>query len=159
MYGPMPHGTMFCARAEEYDGWKLNGVPVQSNGLVFMKPFAAEAIMKPLLPVVKSVSWASSAWPPAIFASKIRTEILSPGFISRVCALGVKVESSLSCGLGGPVGLPSVWMKPKLTGSTQLLLQGPDPSPVHSRLSIVSAEHQCVLSQLMLSANGAKPGG
>ena len=86
------------------------------------------------------------------------TVILSPGFISRVCALGVKVARSLSCGLGGPVGTPSVWMKPKLTGSTQLLLQVPDRRPVHSRLSIVSAEHQCVLSQLMLSANGAKPG-
>ena len=45
----------------EYSGSKLNGVPVQSNGLVFMKPFAAEAIMKPLRPVVRSVSWASRA--------------------------------------------------------------------------------------------------
>ena len=45
MYGPKPHGTMFCARAVEYSGSKLNGVPVQSNVLVFMKPFAADAIM------------------------------------------------------------------------------------------------------------------
>ena len=52
---------MFCARADEYSGWKLNGVPVQSAGFVFMKPLAAEAIMKPLCPVVKSVSLASSA--------------------------------------------------------------------------------------------------
>ena len=57
----MPHGMMFCARADEYSGWKLNGVPVQSAGLVFMKPLAAEAIMKPLCPVVRSVSLASSA--------------------------------------------------------------------------------------------------
>ena len=49
-------------------------------------------------------------------------------------------------------------MKPKLTGSMQSLLQVPIV-PAHSRLSMVSAEHQCVLSQLMLSANGAKPGG
>ena len=49
-------------------------------------------------------------------------------------------------------------MKAKFTGSMQLLLHGP-AGPVHSRLSMVSAEHQCVLSQLMVSANGAKPGG
>jgi hypothetical protein len=50
---------MFCARADEYSGWKLNGVPEQSAGLVFMNPLAAEAIMKPLCPVVRSVSLAS----------------------------------------------------------------------------------------------------
>ena len=47
--------------------------------------------------------------------------------------------------------------KAKLTGSGQLLLQV-DPSGLHSRLSMFSAEHQWVLSQLMLSANGANPG-
>ena len=36
---------MFWARADEYSGWKLNGVPVQSAGLVFMNPLAADAIM------------------------------------------------------------------------------------------------------------------
>lgn len=34
-----------------------------------------------------------------------------------------------------------------------------EPSAAHSTLSIVSAEHQWVLSQLIESANGAKPGG
>ena len=155
----MPHGMMFCARAVEYSGWKLNLVPVQSNGLVFMKPFAAEAIMKPLCPVVWSVSLASSARPPGIFASNMCTVILSPGFISSVRELGVKVARLLRCGLGGPVGTPLVWMKPKFTGSMHCALHGPDPLPLHSRLSMLSAEHQCVLSQLMLSANGAKPGG
>ena len=87
------------------------------------------------------------------------TVILSPGFISSVRELGVTVARSLSCGLGGPVGTPLVWMKPKLTGSGQLPLQCPDPLPLHSRLSMVSAEHQCVSSQLVLSINGAKPGG
>ena len=45
MYGPAPHGMMFCAAALEYSGSKLNGVPEQSAGLVFMNPFAADAIM------------------------------------------------------------------------------------------------------------------
>ncbi len=45
MYGPIPHGMMFCRRAVEYSGWKLNRVPVQLNGLVVMNPLAAEAIM------------------------------------------------------------------------------------------------------------------
>ena len=153
----MPHGMMFCARADEYSDWKLNGVPEQSTGLVFMKPLAAEAIMKPLCPVLKSVSFASSAWPPpGIFALNMLSLITSPGFISRVCAFGVTVVRSLSCGLGGPVGTPLVWIQPKLTGSVQFGLQV--PSAAHSRLSMVSAEHQCVLSQLMLSAKGAKPG-
>jgi len=61
MYGPMPHGMRFCGRAVEYSGWKLNGVPVQSNGSVFMKPLAADASMNPLRPVVRSVSLASNA--------------------------------------------------------------------------------------------------
>jgi hypothetical protein len=60
---------MFCARAVEYSGWKLKGVPTQVNGLVFMNPFLVEAIMKPLRPVVWSVSRASSACPPGTFAS------------------------------------------------------------------------------------------
>ena len=71
---------------------------------------------------------------------------------------GVKLDVSLSCGLGGPAGTPLVWTKAKLTGSGQSGLHAV-PSGAHSRLSMVSAEHQCVLSQLMLSTNGAKPGG
>src|SRR5215471_11461114 len=157
----MPHGMMLAARAVLYAGWKLNGVPVQSNGLEFMNPFLAEAIMKPLLPVVRSVSRASSARPPGIFASHMWTVILSPGFISSVREFGVNVALLLFCGPGGPVGTPLVWMKPKLIGSTQLLLQLSLGLPLfwHSRLSMVSAEHQWVLSQLIEVANGAKPGG
>src|SRR5215472_10236772 len=106
----MPHGMMLAARAVLYAGWKLKRVPVQSNGLVVMNPFLAEAIMKPLLPVVRSVSRASSACPPGTFASHICTVILSPGFISSVRAFGVKVALLLCCGLGGPVGTPLVWI-------------------------------------------------
>ena len=57
------------------------------------------------------------------------------------------------------MGIPSVWMNAKFTGSTQLLLQLPEPLPWHSRLSMLSAEHQWVLSQLMELAKGANPGG
>src|ERR1039457_643670 len=87
------------------------------------------------------------------------TRISSPGLNSRVWEFGVWVARSLSCGLGGPAGAPLVWMKPKLTGSVQFGLHGPEPFPVHSRLSIVRAEHQWVSSQLMPSTKGPKPGG
>ena len=151
----------FRARADEYSGWKLNGLPLQLKGLVFMNPLAAEAIMRPLRPVVRSVSVTSSARPPGIFASNMCTVMRSPGFISRVCRLGVNVARLLSCGDGGPEGTPLRCTKAKLTGSVHLLLHGPtwNPRPEHSRLSMLRAEHQCVLSQLMESENGAKPGG
>jgi hypothetical protein len=156
-YGPGPHGTLFCGFALEYSGWKLTGVPPQSAGLVFMNPFAAEAIMNPLRPVVVSVSFTSKAWPPAIFASNMWITTRSPWFIRNVLALGVNVCRLACCGLGGPTGTPSVWMNAKFTGSMQLLLQV--PAALHSTLSMLSAEHQWVLSQLIESANGAKPGG
>src|SRR5260370_30346568 len=79
--------------------------------------------------------------------------IASHGFISRVCLFGVNVARSPSCGLGGSGGTRLVWTNAKLTGSVQFGLQLPLAS--HSRLSMFSAEHQCVLSQLMLSENGA----
>src|SRR6516164_1214419 len=157
MWSPTPQGRMFRARAVAYSGWKLNGAPAQVNGLVFMNPFLAEAIMKPLRPVVRSVSFASSAYPPGIVASHRWTVILSPGFISRVCAFGVNVARSDLCGFGGPVGTPPVWMKAKLTVSGQWGLQV--KLAWHSRLSMFSAEHQWALSQPMLSASGAMPGG
>src|SRR5215469_6923281 len=149
-----------AARAVLYSGSKLNFEVEQSNGLVFMKPFAPEAIMKPLLPVVWSVSTTSKAWPPLIAASNIRTVILSPGFMNSVCAFGVNVLLGLELfGPGGPAGTPLVWTNAKFTGSTQLLLQFPEPLPWHSRLSMLSAEHHCLWLQLMLSMNGPKPGG
>src|SRR5690242_10209228 len=91
LYGPKPHGTTFWGFALEYSGWKLNGEPLQSAGLVFMNPFAAEAIMKPLCPVVMSVSRTSNAWPPGTFASYMWMATRSPWFIRNVLELGVKV--------------------------------------------------------------------
>jgi hypothetical protein len=136
----------------------LNGVPLQLTGSVVMNPLVADAIMNPDWPVVRSLSLVSKAWPPPRSGtSNMCTTIVSPGFIISVCEFGVSVARSASCGLGGPVGTPSRWMNAKLTGSKQLSLQV-EPSGLHSRLSMLSAEHQWRLSQLMLSANGAKPG-
>ena len=42
------HGTWFCCLAVLYSAWKVNGVPEQSAMLVFMKPFAALAVMNPV---------------------------------------------------------------------------------------------------------------
>src|SRR6202044_877980 len=82
----------------------------------------------------------------------------SPGFMSSVCELGVKVAVFASCGLGAPVGTPLFWMNAKFTGSSQFALHVANPS-VHSRLSMVSAAHQCVVSQPELSTKGGSPGG
>src|ERR1019366_410120 len=154
-------GTMLPLAAVLYSGWKLNGLPEQLSIEVFWKPLTAEACMKPLCPVVKSVTITLKALvplSPGTGASSSRTVTRSPGFISSVCEFGVNVCRSVSCGLGGPAGTPSFWMKAKLTGSSHWVLHFAKPS-VHSRLSIVSAEHQWLLSQLTPSANGAKPGG
>ncbi len=83
--------------------------------------------------------------------------IRSPWFIRSVCELGVYVARFGLLRAGRPGGTPFVWMKAKLTGSMQLLLHVPPAS--HSTLSMVSAEHQWVLSQLIESSNGANPGG
>ena len=82
----------------------------------------------------------------------------SPGFIRSVWPFGVAVLPLASCGLGGPVGTPSLWMNAKLVGSMQLLLQFTNPS-WHSRSLMCSEAHQCVLSHEIESANGANPGG
>src|ERR1700694_4748147 len=123
-----------------------------------MKPLAAEAIMKPFLPGVRSSIGVSWACPPVTAVSKIVALMVSPGFIRRVCALGVFVARLASCGLGGPVGTPSVWMKAKLVGSMHALLQLAELS-VHPWTLLWRDAHQWVLSQLRLSTNGANPGG
>src|SRR5689334_14442775 len=140
----MPHGSRFAGRAVLYSLWKLNGLPLQVNGLVSAKPLAADACMNPLWPVVRSVSLTSKTRPLAVRASNMWTLIRSPGRISSVCAFGVNVARLDSWGLGGPVGTPLVWIQAKFTGSKQLSLHGPavNPWPRHSRLSMLSAEHQ-----------------
>src|SRR5215467_2278255 len=152
---PAAQPPWLAVLAVEYSGRKLNRVPVQSAIEVFMKPFLAEASMNPVFPVLRSRTWVSRA--PALLLSKMWMASLSPGFISRVRWFGVTVLRLARCGLGGPVGTPFVWMNAKLIGSMQLLLQAPET--VHSSEAMVSAAHQCELSQLRPSANGANPGG
>ncbi len=97
LYAPNPQGMMLLAAALEYSGWKLNGVPGQvgSVGLVFMKPFAADAIMNPDVRLVTSSSVTSSARPPPFsLASKMWMTIVSPGLISSVSPFGVNVARS-----------------------------------------------------------------
>src|SRR5215469_15319000 len=129
--------------------------------LVAMNPFLAEACMKPDWPVVRSLMVNFRAlWPvsPGTAASDMWITRWSPEFISSVLALGVFVALFASCGLGGPVGTPLVWMNAKFVGSMQLLLQLAK-FVVHSASLIWSDAHQWVLSQLTLSMNGAIPGG
>ena len=89
--------------------------------------------------------------------SLINSLSTSPGFILRVLALPRNVAVFGSCGAGGPGGTPLVCRKEKFTGSSQPVLQEAKLN-VHSRLSMVSAEHHCVLLQLSPSMNGVNPG-
>src|SRR5713101_6759039 len=50
------HGTWFCCAAVSYSGWKANGVPPHVREFVFMNPLASLATMKPVWPVVRSVT-------------------------------------------------------------------------------------------------------
>jgi hypothetical protein len=119
-----------------YSAWNVNGVPSHVLMLVFMKPFAALATIQPVRCVVRSVIIAVNP----SGGSYIEIFRTSPPFMYSVCALDTNVEASVSCGLAGPVGTPFLWMKPKLTGSSQFGLQFVIPN-WHSRLSIVSAPH------------------
>src|SRR5258708_24652030 len=116
---------------------------------VFMKPLAALATMNPEWPVLRSLIRVRK--PAAV--SLIVTWSTSPPFIFRVCAFGKNVLTSVRCGLGGPAGTPFICRNAKLTGSMQLLLHVTKPN-VHDRLSIVSAAHHFVGSQLTLSMHG-----
>src|SRR5262249_23924196 len=124
-------------------------------------PFAALATTKPVWPVVRSATEALSpptSGDPESGTSLIEALTTSPGFIFRVWALPKNVARFGSCGAGGPGGTPSSYMNEQLTGSMQLLLQVLTLK-LHTRLSIVSAAHHCVLLQLVESVNGVNPGG
>ena len=119
-----------------------------------MKPLAADACMKPLWCVVRSLMTTSKALPPpGAGASNMWTLIV----VARVHQQRLAVRRERGDGrrpaaTAGPVGTPFRWMKAKLTGSTQAGLGC--VVGVHSRLSMVSAAHQCVSSQLSLSTKG-----
>ena len=152
-------GITLAGEAVRYSGWKLNGVPEQSAIDVVWKPLWAEACMKPNVCWVRSkMTTSRAAPPPGAGASNMLTFTWSPGFISSVSALGIAEASVEVWGAGGPAGTPLRCTKAKLTGSSQFGLHTAKPL-VHSRLSIVSAAHQCVSSQLSLSTHGGLPGG
>src|SRR6266567_5099167 len=146
------HGTWFCWLAVSYSAWKVCAKPRQFLKSVFLKPLAALATMKPLLCVVRSVTLVVN---PAC-GSVIATLITSPGFSFSVWALGVWVLTLVSCGLGGPVGLPLVCRKAKLTGSWQF---GFSPTKLNfdDTLSMFRAAHHWVALQLSLSSCGMNP--
>src|SRR5262249_9680934 len=121
------HGTWFCALAELYSAWNVNLVPLQVLTLVCMNPFLALAVMKPLWPVVmSSMVMVNPAFGP-VSGSVIATRSTSPSWICSVWAFGVSVWKFVSCGLGGPAGLPLRWMYAKFTGSGQFGLMSPKP--------------------------------
>lgn len=70
--------------------------------MVSVKPFLALATMNPVLPVVRSSTVVVS--PDG--GSVTETLSMSPALISSVCALGMLLALSASCGLGGPAGMP-----------------------------------------------------
>ena len=92
--------------------------------------------------------------PPGAGASDMWMLIVSPGFMSSVSPLCTNVVRSAVCGDGGPVGTPFRWMKAKLTGSSQAGLGFVVGVPV--KLSMVSAAHQCVSSQLVAVDEGRR---
>src|SRR5579883_144813 len=143
------HGTKLLNFAVENSGWKVKLVGEQSLTFRLWKPFAALATMKPDWPLVISSMRLSK--PSGVSLMVILS--VSPWFISRVWAFGVKVAAVALSGPGGPVGMPSIWMKAKLVGSMQLLLQKAKPL-VHSRLLMCSEAHQWVASQLICEMNG-----
>src|ERR1022692_260992 len=118
-----------------------------------MNPLPALATMKPVWPVVMSVTVVVKPADGSVMA----TLTTSPGLILSVCAFGVSVARLDSCGPGGPVGTPLVCSQAKFCGSSQFGLMSTKLN-LDSRLSIVIAPHHCVLLQLSLSTNGAKPG-
>jgi hypothetical protein len=117
------HGVMFNQCSAVF-GFEIVWDAVAVALFVSMNPFAADACIKPVWPVERSVIIASKACPPPVTAaSKMWILRRSPGSIRNVCALGVKVAKLAVCGPGGPVGVPSLWISAKLNGSMQLLLQ------------------------------------
>src|SRR5260370_19083906 len=83
-----------------------------------MNPLASLATMKPVCPVVRSVTEVKN---PAGVSWRV-ADTLSPGFIFSVWALGAKLASFKSCGLGGPAGPPPVVRDTKLTRPLQVFV-------------------------------------
>src|SRR5260221_1355758 len=98
-------GTMLSADAVESSGWKLNGVPSQVLTLVFMKPFAAGARMKPVLPVVASRTTASKGM---TTSAPRGVEHVHRDLVTRVHQQRARVQRE-RCHIGQPGTHRSIW--------------------------------------------------
>src|SRR5438132_944737 len=125
------------------------------------KPLAALDVIEPVWCVVLS---SMTICRPCAVSCKVTTS-LSPEFMNRSAdGLGVKVLMVESSGFGGELGCgwPLFVMKAKFTGSIPT-------SPMHApgvlvtgsseRLSILSAAHHLVGSQLLPPGHSTQPGG
>src|SRR6516164_5479548 len=127
----------------------MHDFPVGAN-CTAPKPLAALAVIDPVWRVVRSVSDTLS--PP--WVSRRLTVSRSPEFMNRSCdGSGVKVASVEFTGFGGACGTPLLVTNAKLTYSKPTIFwhAGLSTWPVFSfceRLSMLSAAHHCVATQL-----------
>src|SRR5215471_17047575 len=168
LYECAAHGTRVCGDEVLYIGWKSYGITVQEvpvgANLICPKLFAALATMKPLWPVVRSLMSVRS--PCAV--SDMVTWIRSPDPMkrSRAGSGAPDVSGLKSSGFGGPVGTPFLVRNAKFTYSIpprtwprQVPFRSCPLTGSRDRLSMVSAAHHWVTSQLWLSNCFTQPGG
>src|SRR5215469_12161616 len=119
LYECAVQGTRVSGEEVLYIGWKSYGVTVQDVPVganwIWPKLFAAEAVMKPLWPVVRSLRSVRS--PCAVSDIVIWTRSPGPMNRSRAGSGAPDVFGSKSRGLGGPVGTPFFVTNAKFTYS------------------------------------------
>src|SRR5690348_5012278 len=125
------------------------------------KPLAALVVIEPVWCVVLSLM---TICRPCAVSCKVTTS-LSPEFMNRSAdGLGVKVLTVESSGFGGEPGCgwPLFVMKAKFTYSTPVSPEhAPNVGPMgfSERLSMLSAAHHLVGSQLLPAGHNTQPGG
>jgi len=131
--------------------------------LIWPKPFAELAVIEPIWPVVRSLIWTVNP----LKVSNIPTSKRSPEFMKRsVLGFGVAVAGFVAnaTGFAGACELPFFVMNAKLTGSIPTVSRHGSlfTAPVlrsSDRLSMFSAAHQRVESQLSPGGQLTHPGG
>src|SRR6266516_6838982 len=162
------HGTRVAGDEVEYIGWKSYGVMVQlvpvGAALICPKPLAADAVMDPDCPVLRSLSTVVS---PCAVSCKV-TLMLSPACMNSTSGpVGLPEVAGLNCsGFGGPIGAPLLVRKAKFTYSVppriccwHVGFMAVPFTGSCDRLSILSAAHQSRASQLWLANCLTHPGG
>src|SRR5215469_7637918 len=150
-------------------GWKAKGLTL--HALAFganttcPKPLAMLAVIEPDVPCVRSLM---TTWKPAGVSCRSTTS-LSPEFMNRSwvgSGLWTAGFVANEIGLAGACATPLVVMNAKFTGSRPTVLRQAAllTTPLFwssEKLSIVSAPHHFVASQLMPPGKliGAQPGG